>query len=376
MSNALLDDSSQWLDDGDDFDVSALIAAESQRHAPSQRSSKCPAYTINWTLCSKKNRLNKLTGNAVQNIQDYPSVYWETSLGSEIDAIVRGKGLGNNYEPDETQITMTINARGEDDVPKRYTGLNISWSQIDDQIESWSDLVHKGRKLTVKIIFIYKETGQHIAAKRSGRSATAAQLSERASIQNREGSTDEVPIWERVYDLLECPGAGCDVGPYCWRNPDTGTRHAVATNILLKIVDYVEKGGKFNEHSDLPKHYRNEILNPPTKRKQGDVPQINITNVIPGAESAPPAKRVKIEGHRDNAVRQYRDWHCSQVGDESWKKDFHAIADLTLRARLTLERIFEAQDEEIRFFISNKIPRGIAHQWVSMVDKWPDSEQV
>lgn len=91
---------------------------------------------------------------------------------------------------------------------------------------------------------------------------------------------------------------------------------------------------------------------------------------MPGTEAAPPAKRIKVAGHRDKAIERYRDWHCEQVDDEEWKGEFHAIAQVTLRARLCLDRLFKAQEEEIKFFVSHKFTRGIAHQWVSMVDEW------
>lgn len=64
---------------------------------------------------------------------------------------------------------------------------------------------------------------------------------------------------------------------------------------------------------------------------------------MPGAEGAPRPKKLKIAGHRDKAIQRYRDWHCSQVDDPDWKEVFHAIAELTSAARLSLDRLFDAQ---------------------------------
>ncbi|KAF5709871.1 hypothetical protein FGLOB1_5753 [Fusarium globosum] len=226
----------------------------------------------------------------------------------------------------------------------------------------WS-LVRDGGKLVVQIAFIFKENNQSVSSGRGrrGQSATNGQLNERAAIHNHQDATDEPPIWEQVYDIFECPGAGCDIGPYCFHHQATGVRYPVATKTLTKLVEYAEKGGRLKEHSDVPKHLQNEIISPPTKRKQSDGPQINITNVMPGSEGTPPPKKLRIAGPRDKAIERYRDWHCSQVDDLNWKKEFHAIAKLTLLARLPLNRLFEAQEEEIKFFVSQKIPRGIAH---------------
>ncbi|KEY73095.1 hypothetical protein S7711_10252 [Stachybotrys chartarum IBT 7711] len=387
MSQGVLE-ANEWLYNEDELDFSTPAPVDfgsqgvTQRRAQtpragqltSQEPSRCSPYTVLWTFCLKKSRLNKLTSNAVQNIDRYPSVFWESKLKSEIDALIREKGLEDTHEPDETQITISVNVRGEDDVPKRFTGLDIRWTEVDEQIRSWSSHVQSGRKLTIKVTFIFKETAP-LRATRNGRNATEAQLNERAAIHNIQNSTDEVPVWEQVYDLLECPGVGCEVGPYCWRNPETGIRHAVTTSVLLKIVEFAEKGGKFKEHNDLPKHFRNEILNPASKRKAANDPQISITNIMPGAEASPPRKRLKIPGRRDEAIHLCRDWHCTMVDDFTWKKHFHDIAEITLRAGLTLDRLFDAQEEEVKLFVSEKIPRGIAHQWCSKVDEWVKSTE-
>ncbi|KAI9148661.1 hypothetical protein HJFPF1_10702 [Paramyrothecium foliicola] len=381
-------DDHQWFYNENDLDFSTPVPrdfgtpgyssqrGQSQlRHVanvnPARESSdrdSCRPYTVNWTLCVKKARLNKLTGNAVQNVEHYPSAFWASSLKSDIDTIISEKGLDENHEPDETQITISINARGEHDVPKRFTGLNIEWNEIDEQIKTWDNLVRMGKKLTIKLTFIFKETGP--IALRSGRprrNATDTQLRERAALHDAQ---DGLPIWEQVYNLFECPGAGCEVGPYCWRNPETGIRHSVTTSILGKLVEYAEKGGKLKEHGDLLKHHRHEILNPPSKRKQAEGPQINITNVMPGAESVPKAKKLKIPGTQDKAIQTYREWHCDRVDDRDWRRDFYTVGELTFQNRLTLDRLFEAQEEEILFFVSQGIPRGIAHEWVSKVDVW------
>ncbi|KAJ0100652.1 hypothetical protein J7T55_014065 [Diaporthe amygdali] len=43
-------------------------------------------------------------------------------------------------------------------------------------------------------------------------------------------------------------------------------------------------------------------MSPLTKRKQNDGHPIHITNVMPGAEGAPPPKKLKIAEHRDIAI--------------------------------------------------------------------------
>lgn len=61
---------------------------------------------------------------------------------------------------------MSINAGGEEDIPKRFPGLEIDCSDVDDQVDSWADLVQDGRKLTIRATFIFKETDQAASKKR------------------------------------------------------------------------------------------------------------------------------------------------------------------------------------------------------------------
>lgn len=89
--------------------------------------------------------------------------------------------------------------------------------------------------------------------------------------------------------------------------------------------------------------------------------------MLPKQPHVPP-KRHKIAGRRDKAKERYRDWHYEQVDGPDWKKEFHAIAKLTFLSRLPLDRLFEAQEGEIKFFLSHKRPRR-------MVDKCQELEE-
>ncbi|KAI6777589.1 uncharacterized protein J7T54_005375 [Emericellopsis cladophorae] len=230
---------SQWL-----YSEDCEFGVSSPGHVIDEPSkTPCPPYTLKWTLCQKKTRLHKLTGNAVQNITSYPSIFWGDELESEITDVVAQKRLANTHEAEETQLVFSINARGEEAIPRRFSGSDVNWA----------------------------------------------------------------------------------------------------------------------EH---------EIANPPKKRKQVDDPHINITNVMPGMEATPVAKKIRIVGCRDIAIQRYRDWHCGKVDGLDWKEEFHAIAQLTLQARLSLDRLHAAQEEQVKYFLSHGISRGIAHQWVSMVEEW------
>jgi hypothetical protein len=72
----------------------------------------------------------------VQNIDYYPSDFWDSSLKSQIDGIVKENKLTEPQEPDETHLTVSITTRGVKDVLFRTGWPDIDWSEVDGQIDS------------------------------------------------------------------------------------------------------------------------------------------------------------------------------------------------------------------------------------------------
>jgi hypothetical protein len=72
-------------------------------------------------------------------------------------------------------------------------------------------------------------------------SATQEMLEER-DIQLDAGEDPRGLSWRDTYNLMRCPGAPCNLGPYCWI--DNGKKHyKLKTHHLKSLVQHVQQGG-------------------------------------------------------------------------------------------------------------------------------------
>lgn len=201
---------------------------------------------------------------------------------------------------------------------------------------------------------------------------------------------------------MQCNGRLCHLGPYCWRDKDGRKHYKLDTKILTKLVKYAEEGHPLQTHNDVPPNIRELIYlveQQDAERKKlkhmvsssGDLPRVQITNVQPSpfhpasaacyvapgdkpetAASLWRPTRVSIPGPRDEAVRQYCKWHCTQVTEPNWKAGFREICDIMLAKGLNLGHVHAAQKQEIDFLVAKGVKRGIAIQFASHVESWLD----
>lgn len=287
-----------------------------------------------------------------------------------IEAAAAAENLVENHTPSKTQIVFSITERGIKDIPLYFPLHNVIWQDLDKQIDSWSDFVNnRGRALTLKISFIFKEQTPQTSTSRSRRGATRRQFEEREVLLNDPDTTNEYDIWDRVVHIIECLG-NCKVGPYCWPDPETQKRYPLDLSMIEDLVDYVTNGGRFETYDDMPPHLRKKIRGEerPTKRKRGECPPIQIINNMPGAEDLP-VKRSKYTGPMDNAINKYRDWLCSKVADPDWRDDILTIAEFTYKGRFDLNTLCK---EDVTYFVSKGVEQGLARQWVVRVDEWKE----
>lgn len=182
-------------------------------------------YTIEWKLLLNKGRVTRLTNDTEKNLVLAPGAFWDRTLKSKVEDLLKKKTSRNKfYEPDETNITVSITERSERDFCKRFDGLDINWDIIEEQLKDWSHLYRAGKKLRIDISFVCKEEVQATMLTRSGarRGATGTQLAERESILEGQQAAGQPSVWAAVYNLLRCPGHPCkNQGSYCWRDPDS-----------------------------------------------------------------------------------------------------------------------------------------------------------
>ncbi|KAF3390012.1 hypothetical protein DPV78_011859 [Talaromyces pinophilus] len=77
-------------------------------------------------------------------------------------------------------------------------------------------------------------------------------------------------------------------------------------------------------------------------------------------------KRLEIPGPRDVALRNYSEWHASNVDDYELKNDYRKACQVALENGLDLQQIFNRPDQE--FFTDRKVKIGTANRFVDADD--------
>jgi hypothetical protein len=256
----------------------------------------CIHYSIEWKLLLKKGRLAKLTNDTEQNVVLAPGAFWDRTLKPKLQQLLEKKTPRNKcYEPDETNVVVSVTDRSERDLTRRFDELEIDWDTVEQQLMAWSYLLRDGKRLRIEISFIYKENTPPVAVRiqqsRRRRGVTALQLAERAELLEDQEASGLTTVWKEVYSLMRCPGPPCQ-GTYCWRDPDSRKHYKLDTSVLTKLVDYAEEGNGLRTHGDVPPWIRELIYakeqqdSERRKRKRqasvsDTLPTIHITNVMP-----------------------------------------------------------------------------------------------
>jgi hypothetical protein len=358
----------------------------------------CIHYSIEWKVILNGKLISKDTE---QNLVLAPIFYWPQFLQPKLEKLLRKKVSSNKrVTPDDTNVVVSVNDRSERDLTKRFDETEIGWPIIEKQLVAWGELFRLGKKLRVDLSFNYLETGQQLAAssrkrdKRSSTSATQQMLGERAiQIDAEEETSGQQSIWRDVYSLMRCPGPPCHLGPHCWRDPIGKRHYKLKTHQLKSLIRHVEQGGQLRTHDDVPEDIRQQIYAEEQQRLErhqkvtnipsSNLPPINITNVLPGSSHqafmspAPMADQISeptpitpltVPGLRDAALKEYRDWQQSQVGDLEWKAGFEKAYDVAMKHGLDLQQIYDDQDPS--FFTTKGVMLGTARRFVSDIKYW------
>jgi len=326
-----------------------------------------------------------------------PAAYWEHFLEPKLKNVLFRKNRPLRSE--DTTVVVSVSDRSERDLTKRFDDTNIDWAVIQKQLLAWGELFRVGKKLRLILSFNYVDASQSSTAllrgpNQRGRASTTNQmLAERAAQLDAEESSGQPSIWREVYNLMRCPGPPCDLGPYCWCDPDGKKRYKLNTHHLRSLIRYVEQGHELRTHSDVPKHIRDQLYAEEQqwlRRHQraisapaANFPPINITNVLPGqshqtplgsspagtpAPDMPPINRLDIPGTRDEAVEEYCAWQQMQVKKQDLKAEYQKACDFIIEDGLDLELIH--QDQNPDFLMKRGIKRGIAQRVVGDIGYW------
>ena len=361
-----------------------------------QQPPSCIHYSIEWKVALNK---RVVSDDTEPNQVLAPSAYWERFLKSKLARVVGQKfSPDQRVRSDDTAITVTVNDRSERKLTKRFEKTNIDWSSVEDQLLSWGDLFRAGKKIRLLITF------HHIGDSRSspkkgdkrGSSATKRMQAEMEDQLTAERSSGLGETWREVYQLMRCRDRLCKQGPHCLEDPVSQKHYSLTTHHLQSLIGFVNSGGTLRSERDIPEWFHKQLkaeeqaLSSKTKDRSlsshGTThPPINI--VLPSQSSpssisaatptptpgSPPSKsyqhkRLQIYGPRDAAVKEYSEWHASEVDDEDLKNDFRKACQVALNNGLDLQQIVNRPDPN--FFIEREIKIGTAYRFVDDIVEW------
>ncbi|KAL7940201.1 hypothetical protein V8C42DRAFT_338230 [Trichoderma barbatum] len=356
------------------------IPTSARRRSPSLSSQGCNKWNPNRLQYDKQRYIHyelewKLTVNnrqvAKQTEQDLvlaPGDFWNKTLMSRLDELVRKTQVNKQCAADATTIVMSVTKRSERNVTKRFDEIKVDWQVVERQLQTWSHLTHNGRKLIIKVTFNYKETK---TAGPAGQGSTIGQLTERQARRDAERAVlGRTAAWEHVFAIFSCPGPPCDRGPYCWQDPTSRKHFKLMGHQLRNLVKQVQRGEDINRHEDMPREIRDELYaeeqqQSSRKRKRANsgsyatgLPAIHIHNIIPGqpdttlttsrVTSTPEtvSLRCALEGlgMRDDVAEDYFAWYSSPVRRQALKEEYDRACELALGKGLDLELIHDDQD--------------------------------
>ncbi|KAK3937229.1 hypothetical protein QBC46DRAFT_366383 [Diplogelasinospora grovesii] len=275
---------------------------------------------------------------AISDRRCHRRVVMNGTLKSKLHKLLEKKTpRGKCYEPDETNIVVSVTDRSQRDLAKRFDELDIDWSVVENQLRAWSHLL-------LGLGSIYKEASQPVARTRQC---------------TRRGGKE-------VYSLMRRPGPPC-LGTYCWRDPDTKKHYKLDTSVLAKLVDYAKEGNTLRTHQDVPPWIRELIYSKIQSARSGSGNHPSLTAYLLFISrtfclllAARTQSNLDIPGSRDGAVKRYCEWHCQKVTDPEWQKGFRAACKIILEEGLDLKRLHTAQNVKAKSLVEKGVKRGIA----------------
>jgi hypothetical protein len=197
-------------------------------------------YSIEWKITVNNRAI--MPKDTEQDLVLEPAAYWEHFLEPKLKNVFK---KNRPLRSEDTTVVVSVTERSERDLTKRFDETNIDWAIIKKQLVAWGELFRVGKKLRLILSFNYVDTSQSSTALLRGpnqrcRSSTTNQmLTERAAQLDAKESSGQPSIWREVYNLMRCPGPPCDLGPYCWCDPDGKKHYKHNTHHLRSLIRYL-----------------------------------------------------------------------------------------------------------------------------------------
>ena len=94
--------------------------------------------------------------DAEQDVVLAPADYWEHFLEPKLENFLRKKN--RPLRSKDTTVVVSVMARSERNLMKRFNDTSIEWAVIESQLVAWGELFRIGKKLRLNLSFNYVDT--------------------------------------------------------------------------------------------------------------------------------------------------------------------------------------------------------------------------
>lgn len=368
----------------------------------------CVHYLIQWKVTLNGRPVHKVTE---RNVVVRPSEFWEHTLKNKIEKVrLRRVFQSRRVRLDEITLAVSVLQHRSQNVHQQSESTEIDWTDIEEQLLEWGNLIEKGKqlKLDISVDYIADDTGREpprTGDKRGTSSTTNKMLSDRDARIDAEINSAQPTAWRDVYKKMRCPGSCKNKDWYCWLDPNGKKHYPLESYHLKRMARLVEDGLlDLDGHDDVPSEIREQLYAKEQSKRcekeskasessavestghainihflPSQSPQSSILTTPAGSPSLLPQPTSVLNDPiifpdlpLEIAVEKYSSWQKSRVVSQRYKDDIDKARDIALENGLDLKQIDGDQDPE--FFIKLGVKIGVARRFVHEIRKWVDEQ--
>ena len=96
---------------------------------------------------SKKNK-RRAAKDTEQNVVLVPVAFWLHVLYPKLRKLLKRKvARDSRLRAEDTAVVVSVKDRSERNLTKRFDGLDVDWSQVENQLKGWGNRFCDGKEL-------------------------------------------------------------------------------------------------------------------------------------------------------------------------------------------------------------------------------------
>lgn len=282
------------------------------------------------------------------------------------------------WKEKKTKLILSVTDRKTSKITKEFPKLDVNWSFVARQLQDWSKFLNGGKTITATFVFYFDSVDNG----KPGRGGATA--NQEADLEARTAGLGRGACIRKAYALMRCPGRPCTKGDHCWQHE--GMHYPLRPHHVRMLADHIQAGKPLNGHDDVPEEFRRLVVDDQREQEERQRRERDKTqnrkrrrresndslSIATGSchhdtpDMAFPTSPLELDLSNDDAIRAYSVWHRTRVSSEQ-KGYYDEIEALTLANCFTLDMIASNQNNMYRFYISERVPKGVAWSYVCYI---------